>query len=71
MSIPVRLQDLRDFTVQIRGADHKAIYGTGVAVSLDGQVVTLARVKACFPQHDDEVLLQDSPPPIAFALSGG
>jgi hypothetical protein len=40
----VRLQNLRDFTVQIRDHEHKIIHGTGVAVSLDGQVVTRAHV---------------------------
>jgi hypothetical protein len=40
----VRTQNLRDFTVQIRDPEHQAIYGTGVAVSLDGQVVTCAHV---------------------------
>ncbi len=38
------LQDLRNFTVQIRTPDHKAIMGTGVAVSNDGQIVTCAHV---------------------------
>jgi hypothetical protein len=38
------LQDLRDFTVQIRRAKDDAIVGTVIAVSLDGQVVTCAHV---------------------------
>src|SRR3972149_2401056 len=38
------LQDLRNFTVQIRTPDHKQIMGTGVAVSNDGQIVTCAHV---------------------------
>jgi tetratricopeptide (TPR) repeat protein len=40
----VRLQNLRDFTVQIRRADDNTIVGTGVAVSLDGKVVTCRHV---------------------------
>lgn len=39
----VRLQDLRDFTVQIRTAND-VIVGTGVAVSSDGKIVTCAHV---------------------------
>ncbi len=88
----VRLQNLRDFTVQIRRVDNGAIVGTGIAVSMGGQVVTCAhvargagveprasdgaeigvyfpqargdevkarraKVAACFPQHDDDVVL--------------
>jgi hypothetical protein len=46
------LQNLRDFTVQIRSADHDVIYGTGVVVSMDGQVVTCAHVvQAVTGQH--------------------
>jgi hypothetical protein len=40
----VRLQNLRDFTVQIRRTADDAIVGTGIAVSMDGQVVTCAHV---------------------------
>jgi tetratricopeptide (TPR) repeat protein len=40
----VRLQNLRDFTVQIRRADSDAIVGTGIAVSTDGKIVTCAHV---------------------------
>ncbi len=40
----VRLQNLRDFTVQIRRAADDAIVGTGIAVTMDGQVVTCAHV---------------------------
>jgi hypothetical protein len=40
----VRLQNLRDFTVQIRNAETDAIVGTGIAVSTDGQIVTCAHV---------------------------
>jgi hypothetical protein len=40
----VRLQNLRDFTVQIRHAKTDAIVGTGVAVSTDGKIVTCAHV---------------------------
>ncbi|MBK9050051.1 MAG: trypsin-like peptidase domain-containing protein [Chloroflexi bacterium] len=39
----VRLQNLRDFTVQIRRAND-AIVGTGIAVSMDGHIVTCAHV---------------------------
>lgn len=88
----VLLQNLRDFTVQIRRASDDAIVGTGIAVHSDGQVVTCAHVAeealgvhpreagdaelgvyfpqarqgekarratvaACFPQHDDDVVL--------------
>ncbi len=40
----VILQNLRDFTVQIRRPDDDAIVGTGVVVSMDGAVVTCAHV---------------------------
>ena len=40
----VRLQNLRDFTVQIRRTSDDAIVGTGIAVSTDGQIVTCAHV---------------------------
>jgi tetratricopeptide (TPR) repeat protein len=39
----VRLQNLRDFTVQIRN-DADQIIGTGIAVSMDGKIVTCAHV---------------------------
>ena len=39
----VRLQNLRDFTVQIRDVNDK-IVGTGIAVSTDGKIVTCAHV---------------------------
>ena len=39
----VRLQNLRDFTVQIRDVNDK-IVGTGIAVSMDGKVVTCRHV---------------------------
>ena len=39
MTQNVRLQNLRDFTVQIRNADDQ-IVGTGIAVSTDGRIVT-------------------------------
>jgi len=97
MSQNVRLQNLRDFTVQIRRVVDDAaegdLIGTGVAVSMDGKIVTCAHVvegalgvhprqangaevgvyfpqarggetkarratvAACFPQHDDDVVL--------------
>ena len=89
----VRLQNLREMTVQIRRASDDAIVGTGIAVSTDGKIVTCAHVveaaigthprnangaeigvyfpqargdetksrratvAACFPQHDDDVVL--------------
>lgn len=40
----VRLQNLRSFTVQIRRLDNDQIVGTGIAVSMDGQIVTCAHV---------------------------
>jgi hypothetical protein len=40
----VRLQNLRDFTVQIRRPSDHAIVGTGIAVTMDGQIVTCAHV---------------------------
>jgi tetratricopeptide (TPR) repeat protein len=40
----VRLQNLRDFTVQIRSADSDVIVGTGMIVSPDGKIVTCAHV---------------------------
>ncbi len=40
----VRLQNLRDCTVQIRHAKTGAVVGTGIAVTMDGQVVTCAHV---------------------------
>jgi len=93
MTSNVRLQNLRDFTVQIRHPGTDAIVGTGIAVSTQGLVVTCAQVvktalgvhprqagdskvgvyfpqalegeekarratvAACFPQHDDDVVL--------------
>jgi tetratricopeptide (TPR) repeat protein len=44
MSDNVRLQNLRDFTVQIRDAASDAIVGTGVVVSMEGRIVTCAHV---------------------------
>jgi hypothetical protein len=38
------LQNLRDFTVQIRRLDNDAIVGTGIAVSMEGEIVTCAHV---------------------------
>ena len=43
MTQNVRLQNLRDFTVQIRNASDE-IVGTGIAVSTDGKIVTCAHV---------------------------
>jgi tetratricopeptide (TPR) repeat protein len=39
-----RLQDLRDFTVQIRNPNTNAIVGTGIVVSNDGLIVTCVHV---------------------------
>ena len=51
----VRLQNLRDFTVQIRRADDDAIVGTGIAVSTDGKIVTCAHVvEAALGAHPRE-----------------
>lgn len=40
----VRIQDARDFTVQIRHATADAIVGTGIAISTDGKIVTCSHV---------------------------
>jgi glycine/D-amino acid oxidase-like deaminating enzyme len=40
----VRLQNLRDFTVQIRHTTTDQTVGTGVAVSTDGKILTCAHV---------------------------
>ena len=40
----VRLQSLRDFTVQIRHSKTDAIVGTGIAFSQDGRIITCAHV---------------------------
>ena len=40
----VRLQNLRHFTVQIRRPSDETIVGTGIAVTMDRQVVTCAHV---------------------------
>lgn len=42
----VRLQNLRDFTVQIRHARTNKIVGTGIVVTTDGKIVTCAHVAA-------------------------
>jgi len=48
----VRLQNLRNFTVQIRRPSDETIIGTGIAVSMDGKVVTCAHVvKAALGVH--------------------
>ncbi|MBI5955180.1 MAG: tetratricopeptide repeat protein [Chloroflexi bacterium] len=55
MTQNVRLQNLRDFTVQIRN-DADQIVGTGIAVSMDGKVVTCAHVvEAALGAHPREV----------------
>ena len=46
MSGRVRVQNLRDFTVQIRHTKTGATVGTGIAISLDGGIVTCAHVVA-------------------------
>ncbi|MBK8902084.1 MAG: trypsin-like peptidase domain-containing protein [Anaerolineaceae bacterium] len=38
------LQNLRDFTVQIRDPDTGRIHGTGLALTMDGKVITCAHV---------------------------
>ena len=43
MTQNVRLQNLRDFTVQIRD-EADQIVGTGIAVSMEGKVVTCRHV---------------------------
>lgn len=93
MTEGIILQNLRDFTVQIRRPGSDTIVGTGIAVSLDGRTVTCAHVvetaigkhprdangteigvyfpqargdevkarhatvAACFPGHDDDVVV--------------
>ena len=48
----VRLQNLREMTVQIRRADTNEIVGTGIAVSTDGAIVTCAHVvEAAIDKH--------------------
>ena len=44
MTENVRMQNLREFTVQIRRADTDEIVGTGIAVSTDGKIVTCRHV---------------------------
>jgi hypothetical protein len=44
MSNNARLQNLREMTVQIRRVTDDAIVGTGIAVTMDGKVVTCAHV---------------------------
>ncbi len=39
-----RLQDVRHFTVQIRHAETDDIVGTGIAISMDGEIVTCRHV---------------------------
>ena len=46
----VRLQNLRDFTVQIRN-DADQIVGTGIAVSMDGKIVTCRHVVEAALRH--------------------
>ena len=46
VSNKVKLQNLRDFTVQIRHAESDEIVGTGIAISLDGKIVTCNHVVA-------------------------
>jgi len=51
MNNNVRLQNLRDCTVQIRHAETDAMVGTGIAVSMDGKIVTCAHVVAAAGVH--------------------
>jgi hypothetical protein len=44
MTQNVRLQNLRDFTVQILHTETEATIGTGIAVSMDGRILTCAHV---------------------------
>ena len=44
MTNEIILQNLRDFTVQIRHPETDAIVGTGIAATLDGKIVTCAHV---------------------------
>jgi tetratricopeptide (TPR) repeat protein len=55
MTQNVRLQNLRDFTVQIRN-EADQIVGTGIAVSMDGKIVTCAHVaEAALGAHPRDV----------------
>lgn len=56
-TLNVILQNLRDFTVQIRHATTDQIIGTGVVVSMAGEVVTCAHVaQAALGKHPREAL---------------
>ncbi len=44
LNTKTRLQDVRDFTVQIRHAETDDIVGTGIAISMDGEIVTCRHV---------------------------
>ncbi|MCX9010571.1 MAG: hypothetical protein OIN66_05545, partial [Candidatus Methanoperedens sp.] len=44
MSNEIILQNLRDFTVQIRHSTTDAIVGAGMVVSIDGKIVTCRHV---------------------------
>ena len=63
MTQNVRLQNLRDFTVQIRDANDR-IVGTGIAVSTDGKIVTCAHVVEAAgidPQQREQTLEEVHP----------
>lgn len=44
MNVKTRLQNLRDFTVQIRHPLTNTVAGTGIVVSIDGTIITCASV---------------------------
>jgi hypothetical protein len=49
------LQNLRDFTVQIRDPETDRIHGTGLAITMDGKVITCAHViKSILDVHPRE-----------------
>jgi len=54
-----QLQNLRDFTVQIRTPDHQAIVGTGIVVAANGLVVTCLHVAQAACAHDGPVSVGD------------
>ena len=55
-----RLQNLRDFTVQIRKTGTEDILGTGIAASADGMIITCAGVlEAAFGEHPGQVAEAD------------
>lgn len=40
----IRIQNLRDFTVQVRDPKNKMVVGTGIVISMEGKIATCAHV---------------------------